>query len=94
MRKSLVVLTMAMFIGSMGATVFAMNTSTNTECTVKEDDKKKKKKGEAKACCADKDKSACADKEKAAATETKSCSGEAKAEGAKCCASKAAAEKK
>lgn len=84
MRKSLVVLTMAMFIGSMGVTVYAMNTSTNTECVENGDDKKKKKKKKGDAAC-------CADK---AAAETKSCSGEAKPEGAKCCASKAPAEKK
>ena len=84
MKKAFLVLTMAMFIGSMGVTVYAMNNTNITEIVKGEDDKKKKKKGEAKACCADKT---------ASEAPAKTCSSEAKTEGAKCCASKAAAEK-
>lgn len=82
MKKAFVVLSLAMFVGSMGATVYAMN-SNNIEVVKKGDDDKKKKKKKGESCCADKEK-----------TEAKASCSAKKTEGKSCCASKAAAEKK
>jgi hypothetical protein len=97
MKKVFVIASLMLFVGAMGTTVYAMNNPETMEVSQNDDDKKKKKKkGEDKACCKDKaatEGKSCSSKDQAT-TEKKSCTPEEKAEGAKCCASKKAADEK
>lgn len=68
MKKVFLALSLIVFVGTVGTTVYAATSDVKTEIT-KHDDKKKKKKSK-KACTADK--SACSSKS-AEGTTTKSC---------------------
>jgi hypothetical protein len=69
MKKIFLALSLVVFVGTVGTTVYAANSETKTEIT-KHDDKKKKKKKSKKSCTADK--AACSSKS-ADGTATKSC---------------------
>ena len=68
MKKIFLALSLIVFVGTVGTTVYAANSETKTEIT-KHDDKKKKKKSK-KACSAEK--AACSSKS-ADGTAPKSC---------------------
>lgn len=57
MKKIFLALSLIVFVGTVGTTVYAANTETKTEITKKDDKKKKKSK---KSCTADK--AACSSK--------------------------------
>lgn len=69
MKKVFLALSLIVFVGTVGTTVYAATSDVKTEIT-KHDDKKKKKKKSKKACTAEKE--ACSSKS-AEGTTTKSC---------------------
>ncbi len=75
MKKVFLALSLMLFVGTVGTTVYAASSDVNTEITKKDDDKKKKKKKKActgeKAACSTTEKAACSSK--TTATEGKSC---------------------